>query len=244
MLQSIPGTLNLPQLNPAPGMSARTLQDSDFEAWLGLRDEVIATLPEPDLYVREADEALFFAQHTGQSGACVGLFDGQRLVAYAMLGFPMPGASGHLGAAMGWGLQAQQEVAHLASCMVVPAWRGHRLQQTLLAARLALAQAAGRHICLAMLALGNHASRHNLLRQGLHLAWTGEMGGLHRHIAMIDVRSGLHLDMGDELLLASDDFDGLCAAARQGYAGVGELRQGEQVRLRYLRVLRHAPPPP
>lgn len=216
------------------------LLPGDFGAWSTLRDTVIAGLPDPDLYVREDDERAFFDAHTEPAGETIGVFAHGELVAYAMVGFPAcGGAALNLGSTIGLSAAQQGRVTHLSSCMVVPAWRGHGLQRVLLAARLSLAHARGRPVCLAMVSLHNHSSRHNLLRQGLHIAWTGAIDGLQRHVAMIDLEHGLHFDMADEILLPSGDFAALRDAAAAGYACIGEVRDASGVRLRYVRHLHH-----
>lgn len=204
-----------------------------------MRDTVIAALPNPDFYVREEDEQLFFDAHTQPCGETIGVFAHGALVAYAMVGFPEADSKENLGATIGLEPAFHAKVTHLSSCMVLPEWRGRGLQRTLLAARLALAQARGRPLCMAMVSLHNHTSRHNLLRQGLHITWTGVIDGLERHVAMTDLERGLRFDMGDEKLLRSDDFGALQQAGAAGYTGIGEVRDDSGVQLRYVRRLVH-----
>ena len=237
--------LTPPSLSPdaafahLPELRTRILVPDDFPAWSALRDTVIAALPNPDFYVREDDEQGFFAAHTEPRGETIGVFAHGALVAYAMVGFPEHDAADNLGATIGLDPDYHPKVTHLSSCMVLSPWRGKGLQRTLLVARLALAHARGRPLCMAMVSLHNHSSRHNLLRQGLHIAWTGMIDGLQRHVAVIDLEHGLHFDMGDEMLLPSDDFQALRQAGTAGYAGIGEVRDAAGVRLRYVRHLHH-----
>ena len=239
-----------PQLPPStafshlPQLSTRLLGEADFGQWIGLRDAVLGALPDADIYVREDDEQAFFRAHSGQRGQTVGVFHGEQLVAYSMVGFPAAGDPENLGLVIGMSVDAQDMVTHISSCMVLPQWRGNGLQRTLLAVRLAMAQAQGRPFCLAMVSLRNHRSRHNLMRQGMHIGWTGDIDGLQRHVVRIDLQHARHFDMGDEQLIASGDYETLCAAARAGYVGVGELRAADDsVQLRYVRVLDHAAAP-
>jgi len=240
-----PIQLTPPSLSPDAAFAhladlrAHILVPDDFAAWSALRDRVIADLPNPDFYMREDDERAFFDAHTQPLGETIGVFAHGALVAYAMVGFPEPDSAGNLGAVVGLDPELHAKVTHLSSCMVLPEWRGRGLQRTLLAARLALAHARGRPLCMAMVSLLNHSSRHNLLRQGMHIAWTGVIDGLQRHVAMIDLQHGLHFDMGDERLLQSDDFAALQAACAAGYTGIGEVRDASGVRLRYVRHLHH-----
>lgn len=232
---------NPPPTFPAPGVlpqlpsaTLRALTQADFAAWKALRDEVLAGLAHPDMYVREDDEAAFFAQNSLPRGECIGVFLGTELVAYAMLGKPAVGEQGHLGAIVGMPATRQARVAHLASCMVRAPWRGNQLQALLLRLRCAVAQAYDRPLCLAMVSLHNAASRHNLLAHGLHIEWTGMIDGLRRQVLQIDLLGRARWDLQDTRLIAGDDFEALCAAAASGYVGVAEAGAGA---LRYARRL-------
>ncbi|MET1114149.1 MAG: hypothetical protein ABWY08_04220 [Comamonas sp.] len=227
-----------------PGAHLRILGPQDFSAWRQLRDEVIDGLEHPDMYVREDDEAAFFAQNTQPGGECIGVFLDQELVAYAMLGLPAAAAPSHLGAAIGMAPREQAGVAHLASCMVRVPWRGNQLQALLLKLRYGLAQAYHRPRCLAMVSLHNAASRHNLLAQGMWIEWTGVIDGLQRHVLQIDLHGRARLDMSRARLIAGDDFGQLCAAAAEGYVGVEQVRAGARLMLRYVRRLPDAQPAP
>lgn len=224
----------LPQL---PNATLRALTQADFAAWKQLRDEVLAGLAHPDMYVREDDEAAFFTQHSLPRGECIGVFLGEELVAYAMLGMPVVGEYGHLGAVVGMPASRQAGVAHLASCMVRVPWRGNRLQALLLRLRCAVAQAYGRPLCLAVVSLHNAASRHNLLAHGMWIEWTGMIDGLRRQVLLIDLVERPRWDLQDTRLIAGDDFEQLCAAAASGYVGVAEVTDGPQRLLRYARRL-------
>ena len=220
-----------------PNLHSRLLEPADEPLWTALRNEVIAALPDPDCYVREHDERAFFLQHCTPRGETIGVFHGDALVAYAMLGLPAVDDPDNLGVRLKLDASGRAATAHLSSCMVRPGWRGQGLQRTLLGARLALAHAHQRHLCMAVVSLHNHSSRHNMLRRGLHVAWVGDLDGLRRQIALIDLHHGLHVDTGDERLIDSDDLAAQQQAFADGYVGVGELRTDDQVHLRFLRRL-------
>ncbi len=231
---NLPAHGTLPQL---PDASLRVLTPDDFGAWMDLRDEVIEGLLHPDMYVREADEAAFFVRNSPPQGQSIGVFLGHELAAYAMVGMPEAGDADNLGAVIGLPPGSHSCVSHLASCMVRQPWRGHQLQALLLKLRCALAQAYQRPLCLAMVSLHNQVSRHNLLSQGMWIAWTGVIDGLRRHVLQIDLLGRQRWDLQDSRLIAGDDFDQLCAAAASGFVGVGELLDGERRMLRYVRRL-------
>lgn len=238
MPMSTPPTFPAPGILPQlPSATLRALTQADFAAWQALRDEVLAGLAHPDMYVREDDEAAFFAQNSLPCGECIGVFLGAELVAYAMLGMPAAGEYGHLGAVVGMAADRQAKVAHLASCMVRAPWRGNQLQALLLRLRCAVAQAYDRPLCLAMVSLHNAASRHNLLAHGMHIEWTGMIDGLRRQVLQIDLLERARWDLQDTRLIAGDDFEALCAAAANGYVGVAEVGDGARRMLRYARRL-------
>lgn len=228
------GLGNLPQAR------TRLLDAHDFDAWVDLRNTVLATLPHSDFYVREDDEEDFFLAHMYPGGGVIGVFVDDALIAYAMLELPGEQEAHNLGHVIGLAPAQQGLVAHLSSCMVLPQWRGRQLQRALLSARLELALACGRPLCMAMVSLLNHRSRHNMLRQGLRVVWTGMIDGLQRHVAMIDLEQDMDFADEGELLLPSLDYEALRAAALAGYACVGEVRAPDgAVSLRYARHLVH-----
>lgn len=205
----------------------RLLGVDDASAVLQLRDEVLRQLEHPDLYVREADETAFVQQHlaghAGCRGETIGVYDDGRLVAYAMLGLPGSADADHLGQHIPLGDRSLDDVAQLASCMVRPSHRGHGLQRTLLAARFSLAQAQGRPVCVAMVSLHNHASRHNLMRAGLRIVHVGEVLGLRRQLVALDLGQPWHYRQDGAQLVASADYDAQRALTTTGWCGVATV---------------------
>lgn len=208
------------------GFDVRLLGAADVPAVLSLRREALACLTHPDAYVVEDDEAGFLLQHCGPGGAMLGLFDGAVLVAYAAVGFPEPHDPDNLGLHLAFAPERLGEVAHIASCMVLPPYRGHGLQGLLLKARFALALAHRRHHCLAMVSLHNHPSRHNMLKQAMQIRWAGELQCGQRRLQ----RQLLYLDLlhphRDPLLaghwLTNDDLAGQRGLLAAGWVGVAD----------------------
>lgn len=170
----------------------RILTADDVPALMLLRNDVLASLPDPDMYVRESNEAAFVLAHIGagngaSKGETIGVFDGCRLAAYGMLGLPSEHDPSNLGRYLGYEGPQLGRVAHLASCMVAQPYRGSHLQCSLLAARMCLAHARGREVCIAMVSPKNLASRTNLMREGLHISWTGRIEALQRELMVIDL---------------------------------------------------------
>lgn len=225
------------QVGARHNLSFRSLGASDFVAWQALRDGVIASLSHPDLYVREDDEAHFFALHSQPQGHCIGAFADHRLVAYAMLRVPSPSESASLAQLAQLPPSLWSHSAHLASCMVHPDWRGDHLQVLLLRTRMALALAWGRPICLAMVSLHNHASRRNLMRQGLAVVWTGWIDGLQRHIMAVNLQAAWAerpTAAAAAVSVPADDFEQMSRLTQQGYVGLQEVRWPQGCGLRFM----------
>lgn len=203
-------------------LSLRLLTFKDIPALRSLRADVLSGLPHPDLYVREPDEPEFLRTHVDAvkgAGETIGIFDGEHLVAYGMLGLPAPDDPDNLGRFFN-SIRPDLKVAHLAGCMVAQGYRGQHLQRILLKARLTLARGRGRNFCVAMASMHNHASRHNLMREGLSIGWVGELDGLKRQLLAIDLAKPLMLEPQRTQVVLYDDWEGQRDLIRRGWWGV------------------------
>lgn len=224
------------------GFDLRLLQLDDLDILVAMRNEVLARLPNPDLHMREPNEIAYLQAHLTplaenlgtapehapmERGEIIGVFDKGQLVAYGMLGLPLPEAEDNLGKFLPIAPEIYCQVAHIAGCMVRENMRGQGLQRLLLAARLALAKIHGRTVCAARVSMHNHASRRNMQRQGMHIAWVGDIKGLRRHILGIHLGQPWSFDNTQALLASSDDFDRQQTLNQQGWWGVGEIEHGD-----------------
>lgn len=214
--------MTTPPNHALPGRyTLRLLVPSDLAALMALRQQVLAGLPLADLYVREADEPAFVARHLGPSGATFGVFDGEALAAYAMLGLPQEDAQDNLAR---WlpssGHDDPARCAVLASCMVHAAHRGQGLQRVLLAARFALALERGRPLCVAAASLHNHTSRRNLMCEGMRIAWTGELMGLQRQLLAVHLQQAWRFAAAPREAVHCLDFERQHALTNQGLFGI------------------------
>lgn len=244
-MNSLPHFTMPPELRPVREerlrqLRSRLLAPVDADAVLALRDEVLRQLPNPDLYVRETDERGFVQAHLvndGLSGGeTIGVFDAGRLVAYAMLGLPGADDADNLGRHFPAHIADPAHTAHLASCMVLEPYRGHHLQRMLLVARIALGQAHGRDFFVAMVSLHNHASRHNMMREGLRIGWAGQIDGLNRQLLAIQPGHDWRFDEGESHWVDGLDCQRQHELTRQGCWGVAHQRmQADQHRLVFVR---------
>lgn len=224
----------------------RLLTSADTPRLKALRAGVLAQLAHPDLYVREPDEDAFISRHIGSAGdgETIGVFDGEDLIAYAMLGLPAAEAPENLGGRLQLPPDSLARVAHIASCMVREDCRGHGLQRLLLAARFSLAQARGRVICIAMVSLHNQASRRNLMREGMRIGWVGDLDGLHRQLLVAHLTQPWQFDSERVQLVELLDWQRQGWLARDGWWGVSELEGRGQHALVFARRLERAHSPP
>jgi len=227
---------NASALPPSRGkLRRRMLGPQDIPAILLLRDEVLSQLETPDLYVREADEATFVRAHCGPRGETIGLFQADRLIAYAMLGLPLADDPDNLGRVLGLNRTLRARVAHLASCMVHETWRSRHLQQSLLKARYAMAREHGRTLCIGMASLLNNPSRHNMMSTGCTIEWVGELDALRRQLLVRNLAEAGSSAPGRSHPLArlidSEDFSGQRALLQAGLHGIGEQANGTRIDL-------------
>ncbi|QXL83605.1 hypothetical protein [Comamonas sp. NLF-1-9] len=221
-------------------LRSRLLSPEDADAVMQLRDQVLSGLPNPDLYVREDDERGFVQGHLAsrdaRGGETIGVFDGERLVAYAMLGLPAASDADNLAHYFAAHTANPAHTAHLASCMVLEPYRGHHLQRMLLVARIALGQAHGRSFFVAMVSLHNHASRHNMMREGMRIGWVGQIDGLKRQLLAIEPGGNWRFDAVQRHLVDGQDWQGQSELTRKGCWGVGRQSLGAGAdRLVFLR---------
>ena len=219
------------------GYDLRLLTLDDLDILVAMRNEVLAHLPNPDLHMREPNEIEYLRahltplttnlgtapEHPMERGEIIGVFDKGQLVAYGMLGLPLPDAEDNLGKLLPIPPETYCQVAHIAGCMVREDMRGQGLQRLLLAARLVLAKIHGRTVCAARVSMHNHASRRNMQRQRMHIAWVGDIKGLKRHILGIHLGQPWSFDNTQALLASSEDFDRQQTLSQQGWWGVGEI---------------------
>jgi GNAT superfamily N-acetyltransferase len=215
------------------GLAARLLAGADAGALHDLRRQVVGGLRDPDFYVLE-DEA-FVCKHLGPEGQTVGLFDGARLVAYAMLGLPGADAPDNLAAVMGWPAEARARSAHLASVMVAPDYRGRSLHGWLIDARIAQARALGRRHLFSMVALTNDASWTNLCRHRMFIRVIAPLEGARlRYLTLRTL--GEAVDFAEPMTSVDPyDIPGQQRLLGEGYWGIRRTIRSARCRVVYAR---------
>ncbi|GEO81288.1 hypothetical protein [Pararhodospirillum oryzae] len=211
----------------AAWLDGRVLGPGDLGRVIALHHAVLAGLP-PGVLNPETDT--FFADHLGEAGRILGLFDaGGALVAYGVLGLPAAGSPYNFGRDLGLAPQWLGTVAHLDGATVAEPWRGAGIHRILSQHRLALARAAKRRHVLATVAPLNVPSLRTVLAAGLRARALKPMfaGRLPRFLLCRDLKGDPELDPATGIavpLAAADRLGHALAQGRQGYA----LTQGPE----------------
>lgn len=225
------------------GLLLRTLGDADFDALIAMRQQVAARLADKDCYVLEPEQ--FVRAHLGERGETTGLFACDRLIAYAMLGLAQrdgrdrPMVPDPMADALRLPTTERDTVAHLASSMVLPGWRGSGLHKWLIRYRLARCAALGRRHVMAMVSPRNVASWHNLIRHGLAVRAIEPLEGDRlRYILYRDLHQKEAEGPQSAEYAFPADLNRQRALLARGCRGVAMTCAGDDVRLLY----RTAPP--
>jgi ribosomal protein S18 acetylase RimI-like enzyme len=203
----------------------RLLGEAELPQALALHALSLSLAAKPGLV--KPDEPRFFAEHLQARGRILGVFEGETLVAYGVLGLPNPGGY-NLGEDMRLPPYEFPGVAHLAGAAVRPDRRGRGLQRRLTAERLALAERFGRSHVISTVSPFNHVSWRNLIAHGLLVRRIASKYGGH-------LRYVLHCKLGEEPALRRElaerrslrDAEGQRALLEQGWAGFA-LSQTEE----------------
>jgi GNAT superfamily N-acetyltransferase len=204
---------------------SRLLAEAELPQVLELHELSLALAGKPGLV--KPDEPRFFGEHMSARGRILGSFEGDRLIAYAVLGLPNPGGY-NLGDDLGLQARELARVAHLAGAAVHPDWRGRGLQRQLTAERLALAERFGRVHAISTVSPFNYYSWRNLLAHGLLVRrLTSKYGGHLRYVLHRDFNAEPALCREQAQLRPLRDADGQRALLEQGWAGFAFSQSAE-----------------
>lgn len=185
---------------------------------VAFREAIFGALPDPDMYVPEVSD--FVDWHLeGERGFTFGLFVEDALAALTVLGLPQPGMPN-----FATDLPAPPpdltQVAHIASSMVDPRYRGFGLQKRLFAYRALIAVGAKRPILTARVALTNPVSWRNMFNCGMVI---GQLLVMHgdklRFLFVRDLRQAPHTIAETEQTVALRDIEGHRTALGSGLVG-------------------------
>ncbi|HET7668713.1 MAG TPA: hypothetical protein VFK56_22155, partial [Mycobacterium sp.] len=141
----------------------RQLEPEDYDAVVALRDAVLSSLPDPDMYVREDDEEKFVRGHLSGFGESVGFFDGDDLVAYLALTTDLVASGEDVEFAA---CTPTSKDVVFAAAMVLPAYQGRSLHRAGISRHIAIAETLGAHRGFAQISPRNHRSLRNYFSHG------------------------------------------------------------------------------
>lgn len=141
----------------------RQLEPKDYDAVMALRQAVLSTLDDPDLYVREDDEETFVRGHLNEFGESLGFFDNHRLVAYLALTTDLVAAGEDIEFAA---CRPGADDVVFAAAMVLPEYRGRSLQRAGIRHHIVMSEVLGAHRGLAQVSPRNHASLRSFFAEG------------------------------------------------------------------------------
>lgn len=210
----------------------RRLGPGDLTAVAEFRTAIFANLPDPDMYVPE-DPGFLEAHLDGSRGLVFGLYVEDRLAACAILGLPGPDMP-NFGADLKLPPGDLGRVAHIASSMVDPAFRGWGLQKRLFNYRLQMAAGAGRTLLLARVANSNPVSWRNMLKCGMQAVAQLRMHGTRLRLLFArDLAKPVPQFGPIHRQVAAIDGDGHSAALAQGLRGIRQERTASGIYLAY-----------
>ena len=154
----------------------KTLTDRDLEDIMKLQEECVATLPDPSLFYPLSRDEL---EESLRLDIVIGAFTGSVPVAVAII-VANRKSPRNLGSVLGY---KSEQAYTFDAVMVLPRWRGHGLQSSLLRQCMEIAQEARVARIVATVSPDNKYSLANFKKLGFEIVTTSEKyGGLIRHI--------------------------------------------------------------
>ena len=196
----------------------RQLEQDDYEAVRALRDAVLSSLPDPDMYVREDDEEMFVRGHLNAFGESIGFFDGDDLVAYLALTTDLV-ASGE-DVEFEACTPTSNDVV-FAAAMVLPSHQGRSLHRAGILSHIAVAEQLGAHRGFAQISARNHRSLRNYFSHGFRCTRAVTYpDGRRRLLLERDLVGDISTALIDDVALVDmDDFRGISRELTDTRAG-------------------------
>jgi GNAT superfamily N-acetyltransferase len=189
----------------------RRLEAGDYDAVIALRDAVLSSLPDPDMYVREDDEEMFVRGHLDVFGESVGFYDGDDLVAYLALTTDLA-ASGEDVEFAACAPTSNDVV--FAAAMVLPQYQGFSLHRAGIRRHIAVAEQLGAHRGFAQISPRNHRSLRNYFSHGFRCTRAATYpDGRRRLLLERDLVGGIDTALIDDVALV--DMNDFCGIRRE-----------------------------
>jgi len=161
----------------------RLLRPDEVDAAVALQDRVYACMPDRSLLALTGREEI---EESTEKDVCIGVFDGERLAAFAMMVVNRVSETRNTGQKNGF---PPEECVSFDTAFVDPDYRGLGLQRCLLQAREDVARQLGAKYALVTVAPENEFSLRNVMGQGFEIHARRQLyGGLDRYVLKKDLR--------------------------------------------------------
>lgn len=181
-----------------------------------LQETVIHNLRDKEIYRTHPPE--YFLEHLKMENSIIGVLTDDGLIAYNVLYFPGDRMD-NFGIDVGLDREERDQVVHLATVAVHPAYRGNSLQKLMQGIHLDVAMLLGYEHACCMVSPKNAVSLQNIFSQGLNIkALKIKFDNrlryiLHRHLP------SPRMDFHEEFRIKSSDLDAQIGLLNGGYLG-------------------------
>lgn len=195
----------------------KILKQTELTATLALYDHVVKNMENTDMLWRYPDETV--AAFFGRDGIVMGVFVGDKLVAFRVLYFHH---EGDLSNPLLCREECCGETAHLALCVVHPEFRGNSLQKKMGVHLLQAAQADRTFPAMcSIVSPHNYPSISDKFSLNMVVVkLMPKFKGLWRYIFYRNMDAVFSLDTENRLFVASGDYGQQVKLLEQGYVGV------------------------
>lgn len=164
-------------------LAVRLVRMDEVDLVMELQARVHACMPDPSLLALTDREEV---EESARLDVCLGIFDGERLAAFALMVVNRESAHRNTGQKNGL---PPEECVSFDTAFVDPDYRGMGLQRRLLQAREEIALQLGAKYALVTVSPANEFSLRNILNQGFEIIARKQLyGGLDRYVLKKDLR--------------------------------------------------------
>lgn len=194
----------------------RFLDRSHLPDIVKLQETVIRNLGDKEIFRTQPLE--FFLEHFNMENSIIGVLTDDGLIAYNVLYFPGDRMD-NFGIDIGLDREERNQVVHLATVAVHPAYRGNSLQKLIQGIHLDVAMRLGYEHACCMVSPKNAVSLQNIFSQGLNIkALKIKFDNRLRYILHRHLRSP-RMDFLEDFRIKSSDLDAQISLLNGGYLG-------------------------
>ncbi len=208
----------------------RFIDESSLMDMMELQEVIVQNLRDKEIF--RVHSPNYFEEHFKVENSVIGVFTEDGLVAYNVLFFPGLD-SDNFGIDINLPREELNNVVHLETVAVHPAYRGNSLQRKMEAVHLNLIKEMGyEHVCC-MVSPKNHPSLRNIFSNGLTIkALKMKFGGRLRYIMHKNLSYPSSIGP-EEIHIESSDIEGQVDLLKKGFLGFGILKRHDGSMISY-----------